>query len=297
MAPETCSSVTSEVVVAYFSSSADAQRAIDDLLGLGFEPRQIGAAFRSGCSPASRTSAVYDIEEIDRKPELSAVDRDTRGSGGPTSGTSAVTPAGLSTGSGSVISGGGHPGPIPGSDIPRHHSAGPVETTSTETNPLPATGGFHQTHDEDSWWQKVKNLFSSDTSVEGRSKGVASETSMNFSTGEGHLGTYPDNYDYAYSGAAFEGAFSGMGVNPTNARSLVGDLQLGGAIVSVDTAGRSADAQGVLERNNGRIRYEAAAEATQWSEIPGERVRVFGRLSRTYPDYLPGSDVSSRKAP
>jgi hypothetical protein len=294
MVPETRNNVANEVVVAYFSTSSDAHRAIDDLITQGFGPSRIGAAFRSG-SATSPAYAVAKTEELDRKPELSAVDSDTSGSG-PTSGTSAVTPAGLSSDSGCVISGAGRPGPIPGSDIPHHRSTGPVETTSTETNPLPATGGFHETHDENSWWQKLKNLFSSDTAVEGRSKGVASETSMNFGTGEGHLGTYPDNYDYSYSGSAFEGAFSGMGVNPTNARSLVGDLQLGGAIVSVDTGGRIADAEGILERNNGRIRYESAAEATQWSDIPGERVRVLGRLSRTYPGYLSGSDLPTRKA-
>jgi hypothetical protein len=132
--------------------------------------------------------------------------------------------------------------------------------------------------------------------VEGRNKGVANATSMNYGTGEGHLATLPDDSDYAYSGSAFESAFSGMGVSQSNAHSLARDLQSGGAIISVDATGRVEDAERILERNNGRIRYETAAEVTQWSDIPGERVRVFGRLSGTYPTYLTGSDIPRRKA-
>jgi hypothetical protein len=290
MISNTRSNLENEVVVAYFANSSDAQRAIDDLLSEGFEPRQMGAAFRSrtGTSPSTETG------EIGSKTVLSAIDSDTVGSG-PASDTRAVTPAGLSTGSGSVISGAGRPGPIPGSDIPRHRSTAPPQSTATATDPLPATGGFHETREDDSWWQKLKNLFSSEAAVEDRRKGISSEISMNFGTGEGHLATLPDDYDYAYSGSAFEGAFSGMGITQSNARSLVGDLRQGGAIVSVDAAGRLADAERILERNNGRIRYEAAAESTQWSDIPGERVRVFGQLSRRYPTYL-GSNVPGRKA-
>jgi hypothetical protein len=119
---------------------------------------------------------------------------------------------------------------------------------------------------------------------------------MNFGTGEGHLATLPDDYDYAYSGSAFEGTFSGMGVAQSPARPLVGDLHRGGAIVSPIPDGRADEAERIFERNNGRIRYESAAESAQWSDIPGERVGVFGQVSRAYPGYLSGSSVSSRKA-
>lgn len=292
MISDTRNNLENEVVVAYFANSSDAQRAIDDLLSEGFEPRQMGAAFRSRIAASPAT----DREEIGSKTVRSAIDSDTVGSG-PASDTRAVTPAGLSTGSGSVINGAGRPGPIPGSDIPRHRSTAPLQSSATVTNPLPATGGFHESREEDdSWWQKLKNLFSSDADVEDRRKGITSDTSMNFGTGEGHLATLPEESDYAYSGSAFEGAFSGMGLTQPNARSLAGDLRQGGAIVSVDTAGRLADAERVLERNNGRIRYEAAAESAQWSDIPGERVRVFGQLSRNYPTYLSGSNIPGRKA-
>ena len=290
MSPET----RSNVVVAYFTNNADAQRALDDLLTEGFEPRQMGAAFRSDTARKG-AAAARDIEEnVGTKTIRNAIDSDTVGSG-PASDTRAVTPAGLATGSGSVISGAGRPGPIPGSDIPHHRSA-TSSSAKIATDPLPATGGFHEAHENEGWWQKLKNFFYGEEAVEGQSKGVVSETSMNYGTGEGHLATYPDNYEYAYSGSAFESAFSGMGVTHANAQSLVGSLQQGGAIVSVDAAERLEDAERILERNNGRIRFEAIAEATQWSDIPGERVRVFGRLSRAYPGYLSRGDISSRKA-
>jgi len=287
------SNLANEVVVAYFGRSEDAERAIDDLLAEGFESRQIGAAFR-GRSAAFNTT-TEDIGEIGSKTVRSAIDSDTVGSG-PASDTRAVTPAGLSTGSGSVISGAGRPGPIPGSDIP-HHRKTEIGSTGAVANPLPATGGFHEPRDENSWWEKLKHIFSSDSEKNRRrDEGIVDSSSMNFGTGEGHLATYPDNDEYAYSGSAFEGAFSGMGVPQAHAHSLVGEMRNGGAIVTISAPGRMADAEIILERNHGRVRYETASAATPWDEVPGERVHVFGALSHTYPGYLPGSDASRRKA-
>ncbi len=151
MISNTRSNLENEVVVAYFANSLDAQRAIDDLLSEGFEPRQMGAAFRSGIA----ASPVTETGEIGSKTVRSAIDSDTVGSG-PASDTRAVTPAGLSTGSGSVISGAGRPGPIPGSDIPHHRSTAPLKTSATVTNPLPATGGLHETHEERQLVAKVE---------------------------------------------------------------------------------------------------------------------------------------------
>ena len=292
MIPKNPSNLANEVVVAYFGRSEDAEHAIDDLLAEGFESRQIGAAFR-GRSTALNTTAE-ETSEVGSKTVRSAIDSNTVGSG-PASDTRAVTPAGLSTGSGSVISGAGRPGPIPGSEIP-HHRKTEIGSTGTVANPLPATGGFHEAHNENSWWEKLKHIFSSDSEKNRRDEGIVDSTSMNFGTGEGHLATYPDNNEYAYSGSAFEGAFSGMGVPQAHAHSLVGEMRNGGAIVTISAAGRIADAEIILERNNGRVRYETASAATPWEEVTGERVHVFGALSHTYPGYLPGSDTSRRKA-
>jgi len=295
MISENRSHATNEVVVAYFTRSEDAQRAIDDLVTEGFASRQIGAAFRSRIG-----TAPTGIDTVDSSPEGTGSLRATYGSdslgSGPASGTSAVTPSGLSTGSGSVVSGAGRPGPIPGSEIPHHRETTEVETTKTVANPMPATGGFHESRDENNWWNKLKHIFSSDSEKSSRSEGIVDSTSMNFGTGEGHLATYPEAYDYAYSGSAFEGAFSGMGLPQQHARTLVGEMRNGGAIVSVSASGRIADAEKILERNNGRVRYEAASTTSTWQDVPGERVHVFGELSRTYPGYLKKSDTIQRKA-
>jgi hypothetical protein len=293
MDPETRSSTGTEVVVAYFASTSDAQSALDDLIYEGFEPRQIGAAFRGG-SAVTHAAATLDEGEPGSKTVHNALDSDTVGSG-PASDTRAVTPAGLSTGGGSVISGASRPGPIPGSDIPHHRSKAPASMQPSAAEPLPATGGFHEKFEEDGWWQKLKNFFSGDTRTEPR-KGPVTDSSMNFGTGEGHLATYPENYEYAYSTSAFESAFSGMGIVQTRAHSLAGNLRQGGAVISVEATGRLDDAERVLERNHGQLRYEAVAEPVQWSDIPGEKVRVLGHLSRTYPTYLTRSDIPSRKA-
>jgi hypothetical protein len=233
--------------------------------------------------------------EVTSKTVRDAIDSNTIGSG-PASDTRAVTPAGLSTGSGSVISGAGKPGPIPGSDIP-HHRTTETMAAPRAIDPLPATGSLHETREDDSWWQKLKHAFGGDTEQKMSSKGVTNDTSMNFGTGEGHLATYPDNYDYAYSGAAFESAFSGMGVAQTHAHSLVRELRNGGAVVSVTATGRVVDAEQIMERNNGRIRYEATnPSAVRDDETAPGRVMVFGEVSRVYPEYLTSSDTPSRKA-
>lgn len=287
MIRENRNNLANEVVVAYFARSEDAQRAIDDLLAKGFESRQIGAAFRG------RNSAVPTLQDDDA---MRAADTsDTLGSG-PTSTTSAVTPAGLATGAGSVISGAGKPGPIPGSDIPRHRSTTLAKDAAPVTNALPATGSFHEIPDENNWWLKLKHLFGSDSERESNDQKLVNKTSMNFGTGEGHLAAYPENNDYEYSGSAFEGAFSGMGVPQGQARSLVGELRNGGAIVTIAATGRIADAENICERNNGRVRYEATAANTSSEDVPGERVQVFGEVSRAYPGYLTDRNAPSRKA-
>lgn len=287
MIPENRNNLTNEVVVAYFTRNEDAQRAIDDLLANGFEARQIGAAFRSGNTTVATTQDDSTLRVADTA--------DTLGSG-PTSGTNAVTPAGLATGSGSVISGAGKPGPIPGSEIPHRRNTTLAQNSSSVANALPATGSFREAPNENNWWQKLKHLFSSDSDHESSNQKLVNKTSMNFGTGEGHLAAYPENNDYEYSGSAFEGAFSGMGLPSGQARSLVGELRNGGAIVTIAATGRIADAENICERNNGRVRYETTASTATLEDVPGERVHVFGEVSRAYSGYLSNPNAPTRKA-
>ncbi|HVW77221.1 MAG TPA: hypothetical protein VHB45_06385 [Alloacidobacterium sp.] len=119
---------------------------------------------------------------------------------------------------------------------------------------------------------------------------------MNFGTGEGHLAVYPESNEYSYSGSAFEGAFSGMGVSQQHAHSLVSDLRRGGAIASVNANDRLNDAERVLTLNNGRIRYEASTNALPSENIPDGRVHIYGELSKPYTSYLSQADPARRKA-
>jgi hypothetical protein len=168
---------------------------------------------------------------------------------------------------------------------------------SSAINPIPATGGFHESHDE-SLWQRLKRLFSGDSEKKASNQNVVNSTSMNFGTGEGHLATNPEDNDYAYSGSAFESVFSGMGIPQEHAQMLARELRNGGAIVTVSATGRIADAERILNHNHGRIRYEAMRGVSTVEEMtPDGRVFVFGEVSRVYPRYLAPTDVSpARKA-
>lgn len=256
------------------------------------------------------------------------------GASGVRSDDVAVTPAGLAYGSGTLNAGPGRPGPITGTaSVKRvlHGESDPYrEIESSYTGPAegtaPATGSFSQGEAADSrvaargesgasdWWGKLKEFFGADDtgkksagsygSTGTRSSGIASgtvnESSMNFGTGEGHLGvTAPaparssdgglyesqtqggseerliDNDDYTpisprsdYSGGELEGSFYGMGVSQDRARRLSQQISRGGAIVTVKAGGRGAEAEQILERNGARVRHEQSSSAS--SSFSGE---------------------------
>jgi hypothetical protein len=305
----------SGTVTGYFSNGEDAHRAIDELLEEGFRASEIGAAFHSGGSPnrgtAGEGASLYSGGEAAEDDNArSTVSPGTIGSGsgisGAASDTSAVTPAGLAAGSGTVTTGAGRPGPIPGGEIPNTlPSSLPRELptaaevgASASPAAYPSTGGFHETRREahksegPNWWEKLKHVFGGEeTNPERRREAVSDKTSMNFGTGEGHLGV-PSDYDYAYSGGAFESAFTGMGVEPGNAKSLSREMRRGGAVVTVNAGALNQEAQSIFERNHGRVRLEAGPEldADTWQNgDESARVQVFGTVRRSYPGYL-GSD-------
>jgi hypothetical protein len=270
MLQENRNTSSGEVVAGYFNRTEDAQRAMDDLLDKGFQASQIGAAF---CNPTEEP-AHGASGEMEHRTMRSIVESESTGTG-PASDTRAVTAAGLSPGSGGVISGPTRPGPIPGAEIPHHRTSGLPSSAPPIKNPIPATG---QTHDKDN----VSSL--------------TSKSSLNFGTGEGHIAVYPESYEYEYSGSAFESAFSGMGVSPQHAKMIAGELRNGGAIITVNATGRVTDAEHVLEEHHGCIRYEKKPAASSDDKTSSRRVHVSGELSRIYPNYLAGADVRSRKA-
>lgn len=314
-------------VVGYFTDGADAYCAINDLLAEGFRPGEIGAAFHSGLAAVPASSAKNASAGAPDTEIHPAVGPNAARSGSTTAGaasdSSSVTPAGLSTGGGTATSGAERPGPIPGAEIPGTlpttlphaiHSTLPSTLHPNPDAPLPsqqaaiaypATGGFHEmpSNAEANWGERLKHVFGGENdspSAVARRQGVADQTSTNFGTGEGHIGTYPD---YAYSSAAFESAFFGMGIPPAHARQLSGRIRRGGAIVTIDSSLSGEKAEQILERNRGTVRYEEAtaaapssAESIREDVNREERVQLFGRVQRVYPGYVSSTGEATRKA-
>lgn len=262
------------IVVGYFSDSADASRAISELIDEGFEPVEIGAAFRT-------PRAAMEVTEGGRQrpiPENPAV---TGSVGGPASHDQAVTPAGLAPGGGAAFPAApSTPGPIPGSELPstlKHDLPHDLPSTLRSQAEIDAEGvrpagmeSNHRWEDEEARRERMRKVFR-----ESESAGAKRSSSMKFGTGEGHL--FPD---YEYSEASFENSFVGMGLGARDARTLSGHLGRGGAIVSVTPGRRASLAEGILERNHGRVRFESMEPSGETSE--GSRVEIYGRMRNYY---------------
>ena len=251
------------VVVGYFDNSADADRAIDELMDEGFRVSEIGAAF---CSPRKAVAASEG-----GKPRLGASNPEATGSiGGPGSHDEAVTPAGLAPGSGNAFPSVARPGPIPGGEVPS-------TMPSSLPSDLPETSAAEPQNERRGRARREEIFGGNERQAERRTSG---SSSMKFGTGEGRLFG-----EQAYSGPAFESSFQDMGLNAREARSLSGELGRGGAVVSVHPGQRAPLAEGILERNHGRIRFERDVTA---GAAPDARVEVYGRL-RNYcgTDYRP----------
>ena len=345
----------SQVVIGLFSNGNDAQQAIGELREQGFRTNQIGAAFRETAvgsefvnSERNSTQSSHGILDVSVGHNLTessysgSSSLDSGSLGGHASGSNAVTPAGLSTGSSMGISGAGRPGPIPGSDIPRSISnddPDDVESTprmesgekwqqdlrpdrvidiapggtgsdvTTVPNPTPiatyseAEQLNKHTHEHESWWEKLKHLFTDDESTTKNVTGVKANSEARFGTGEGDLGLTSnqatsqvndnEDLDYAYSPAEFEGSLTSLGLDERQARAFARELGSHGAIVTVAAADRLSDAERILERNHGRIHYEEdtahesetlenPVSSTQGSYDPRERIQLFGEVRRAY---------------
>ena len=108
----------------------------------------------------------------------------------------------------------------------------------------------HREHEK--WWDKVKDAFRSDDSVERRreSRDAAADTSF-----EPELYSRGD-YEYDLADDDFEGSLAGAGIPADRAAYLTRSLEPGGAIVTVHDANRGAEAEQILAANNARVRYE-----------------------------------------
>lgn len=225
----------SGTVVAYFPSGEDAQNAINELVDQGFPAGEIGAAFHGSPTSATGTTGSPTRPVQD---DVSAIGSTASGAGvaGAESGTSGVTPAGLSTGSGTGFAGATRPGPIPGSEIPH-----------TLPRQIPSS--------------------------------LAPSTA------------------YPYSSSAFESSFLAMGIPQERSRRFAYELRRGGAIVTVNASSKIAQAESILERNNGRIRYESANvvdDVGDGAAAPAH-VQILGRVQPLYSGYISSSE-RTRKA-
>jgi len=304
---------TGGTVVAYFSNSDDAQNAINELIDEGFPISEIGAAFHSTRTMSAAPTGAPSRPYRDEFPTMGST-ASGAGVSGAESDTSGVTPAGLSTGAGTGFTGASRPGPIPGSEIPdnlpnevpsslRSSSTAPISESTGVTpaySPAVERAAYREdrSQPEASWWDKLKHLFSGESRTDPsvRRAPGAEAGSRKFGTGEGELGIAPEN-DYQYSSAAFESSFNGMGISQERSRRLATDIRRGGAIVTVNAGSNIAGAEKILERNNGRIRYESAGateEALDTTSGPA-RIRIYGRVQRIYPGYMESSETT-RKA-
>jgi hypothetical protein len=179
-----------------------------------------------------------------------------------------------------------------------------------------AGSSVHTHEHQGSWWDKLKHIFASDES-HGTNRTItdtAAKEARNFGTGEGHLNvssprtqtTATNQRGSGYSSATFERSFANFGIPGEHARYLARQLGSGGAVVTVRAGSRLAEAEQILNRNNGSIRFEsgAAGSLTDWvDQDEASRVEVFGEMERTHrsePSSVAGSQIDqgsrSRKA-
>jgi hypothetical protein len=86
--------------------------------------------------------------------------------------------------------------------------------------------------------------------------------------------------DFEYSESSFENSFMGMGLTLRDARSLSEALTRGGAVISVTPGARSSLAEGILERNHGRVRFNSLAVGGE--SCDGSHVEIYGRMHNYY---------------
>lgn len=264
------------VVVGHFSDGADAYRAINELMDEGFGASEIGAAFRGGRlgmeeSEESRPVGIREMTETN--PAVSG------SVGGAGSHDEAVTPAGLAPGSGNAYPAPpSKPGPMPGAEIPStlKHDL-PHDLPSSLAGETPVGTTRETSPVEADWPARLHRVFGGPART-GEAASRRSNSNMKFGTGEGHLALEPE---HPYSESAFEGSFLEMGLGPQDARSLSGELSRGGAVVSVRARDRAALAEGILERNHGRVRWESAPGHSREAdrETP---VQVYGSMRGYY---------------
>ncbi len=135
--------------------------------------------------------------------------------------------------------------------------------TYLDPNDAGAVSGETVNREHENWWEKVKDAFRSDDSVDRRreSREAAADTSFQpetYSRGD---------YEYDLANEEFEGSLAGTGIPSARAAYLTRSLEPGGAIVTVHDANRAAEAEQILSANHARVRYEDIGQ----NEVVGDR--------------------------
>lgn len=175
-------------------------------------------------------------------------------------------------------------------------------------------------HDGESWWEKVKDAFRPEEhKVEARRE-VPADPDVEFDP-------YARNdHEYDFADRDFEGSLEGTGIPADRSAYLTRNLRRGGAIVTVRDADRAAEAEQILAANNGKVRYEDAADAVgtdyrgaatidaadstgrdvtdtgyvdQDPDVPSnaavDRVQLFGEVLRVHKERVNRGEVRLRK--
>src|ERR1700761_3079289 len=107
----------------------------------------------------------------------------------------------------------------------------------------------------ENWWEKVKDAFRSDETVENRREVIAAADA-------GVVDPYgTDRYssaenEYEYAGEDFERSLAQAGIPSQRAAYLSRNLRPDGAIVTVRDTDRTEEVEQILSRNHGKVRHE-----------------------------------------
>jgi uncharacterized protein (TIGR02271 family) len=107
-------------------------------------------------------------------------------------------------------------------------------------------------HERENWWEKLKDAFRSDDSVERKREARDAAADASF---EPESYSRAD-YEYELESDDFQGSLAGTGIPSDRAAYLTENLEPGGAIVTVHNANRAEEAEEILAANNARVRYE-----------------------------------------
>jgi uncharacterized protein (TIGR02271 family) len=175
-------------------------------------------------------------------------------------------------------------------------------------------------HEGENWWERVKDAFRpEEQKVEARRE-VAADPAVEFDPYAGN------DHEYDFADRDFEGSLAGTGIPSDRSAYLTRNLRRGGAIVTVREADRAAEAEQILAANNGRVRYEDAANGVETgyrgaatidaadstgqevtdtgyvdqgaevsSNAAADRVQLFGEVLRVHKERVSRGEVRLRK--